>query len=272
MTINLEQFCNDYLQYVKATLSDGTYRSYSHHLKAIVKYFIDNDFEPTRKNLINFIEFEKAKNLNNRTINLRCIIFKAMLKYNDYISDIYKVKKLKIIKNHFGFLNEIQINEVRNYILNSNINLDNKLALSLLIDTAVRLRELVNIEWKYIDLDNKSIYLVETKTKETRTVFFTDFSKRLLLQKENKTEKLFKYTEHGAYQIFSRAKKQLNFTSFHPHMLRHSCATNLLKHGADLESVRQILGHTDIKQTQEYLHFDTAFVKSVYDKCIYQEN
>ena len=51
-------------------------------------------------------------------------------------------------------------------------------------------------------------------------------------------------------------------------MLRHTCATNLLKNGADLETVRQILAHTDIKQTQQYLHLDTDYIKSVYDQSM----
>ena len=42
----------------------------------------------------------------------------------------------------------------------------------------------------------------------------------------------------------------------------------LLKNGADLETVRQILGHSDIKQTQQYLHLDTDYIKSVYDRCM----
>ena len=141
-----------------------------------------------------------------------------------------------------------------------------------MIDTGVRLRELINIECKNIDLNNNTIYLTETKTKETRFVFFTDFSKRLLIQKEFNSIKLFDISEKGIYKIFLRMKKKMNIDKAHPHMFRHSCATNLLKAGADLESVRQILGHSDIRQTQEYLHFDTQYIKSIYDKCIYKEN
>ena len=91
---------------------------------------------------------------------------------------------------------------------------------------------------------------------------------KFLLKEDLTKEKLFNYKEHGVYKIFVRANKKLEFEKFHPHMLRHTCATNLLKNGADLETVRQILGHEDIKQTQQYLHLDTSYIKSVYDVCM----
>ena len=138
----------------------------------------------------------------------------------------------------------------------------------MLYETGVRLRELVNIETKNIDFNNKTILLTETKTKHIRYVFYTKFSEQFLLKEDLTKDRLFNQCEHGIYKIFVRANKKLGFDKFHPHMLRHTCATNLLKNGADLETVRQILGHTDIKQTQQYLHLDTNYIKSVYDKCM----
>lgn len=268
MKKNYNKMMNEYLEYVKATLSNGTFRCYSHHLKLIINWFNEKKLQINNKSLIKYIEFCHLKNLNNKTINLRIILLKSFLKHFNIDTDVLKFKKLKCINKPFKALTIDEIDIFKNYVISSNISNQNKLALSLLFDTGIRLRELVNIEVKNIDFKNRIILLMETKSKKSRFVFYTEFSETYLLKADLSKLKLFNYSEHGVYQIFSRSRKRINLPYFHPHMLRHTCATVLLKNGADIESVHQILGHSDIKQTQQYLHLDLDYIKNVYDRCM----
>ena len=264
--IEINAMKNDYLKYVKSCKSDGTYSCYFTHLDSVINWFFERNLIFNKKNFLSFIEFCHNKNLNNKTINYKLVCLRAMFKYSNCENDICFLKKLSVIDKPFDYLNSDELQEFKNYILTSDISVKNKLVLSLLFDTGVRRHELIKIETSNIDLKKRIILLTETKTKKIRYVFYTE--KYLLEVYDIKNKYLLNYKEQGIYNIFLRAKKNLPFLKLHPHMLRHSLATDLLKKGADLESVRKILGHSSIKQTQQYLHLDLDYVKSVYDRIM----
>jgi len=147
-------------------------------------------------------------------------------------------------------------------------NLRNKVIVYLLLDTGMRLSELVNLKIENINLSDNMINLTYTKTSMDRTVFISDKTTQLLteykkllnrnygaliIEFRNDKKVIPRYINH----ILSDIAKTLNITqSISPHKWRHTYATMCLQNGANLEFVRKTLGHSNLQTTQKYLHLE----------------
>lgn len=150
----------------------------------------------------------------------------------------------------------------------------NKAIISLLYGSGIRVSECCNLNIG--DIHDRS-FTVVGKGGKARLCFIDERTQLLLdLYLESRTDNnmaLFtgKYASHritpgNIQEIFRYARKSAGFTSqIHPHTLRHSFATNLLKNNANMRYVQEMLGHSSLQTTQMYTHVVNEDLRQVYN-------
>lgn len=180
----------------------------------------------------------------------------------------------------------IALPEVENLLnapdLKNASGLRDKAMLEVLYATGVRVSELISLKIKDIDLQVGYLRTMGKGAKE-RIVPIGDMAKesvqnyllkaRPRFLKNRNVPELFltrlgkKMTRQGFWKILKKYALRAGLTNrVSPHTLRHAFATHLLDRGADLRSVQQMLGHSDISTTQIYTHILEARMKQIHDR------
>ncbi|MGC8563581.1 MAG: tyrosine-type recombinase/integrase [Fervidicoccaceae archaeon] len=150
-------------------------------------------------------------------------------------------------------------------------DLTDLLIVSLLFETGVRANELLSITGEDVDIDKGEIVVRNAKYGKERTVFLGEVSseavkRRLALLGEEKGRRLVELSYNGLYKrLKSLAKRAgLDKRKIRPHVLRHTFATVAIRRGISLPALQRILGHSDIKVTQVYMHLVKDDLKKEY--------
>jgi integrase/recombinase XerC len=150
----------------------------------------------------------------------------------------------------------------------------------LFYSTGIRRAELINIKERDVDLSNKTIKVLGKRNKERfipllasvietlekylkiKKAFSKGFEELFITDKGNKIYETLVYRIINSYfsKVSTKEKKS-------PHILRHSFATHLLNEGADLNSVKELLGHSSLASTQVYTHNSLDAIKKVYNQA-----
>ncbi len=285
---NLKEYRLMFLNYLvsEKNYSDKTITSYNNDLVIFFNYLVNNqilDLRLVKKNTIrSFFLFLKESNKSNRTIGRYYSSINSFFKYL-LEHEIIKSNPLELIdypkytKKIPEYIFESNINELLNVTiaLDKRIDARNKLIIYLLLDSGLRVSELVNIKLEDIDFKERSIRVLGKGNKE-RFVFFTTYTLDMMvnwlnyLKEISFTNYLFvnykgeKLTVRSIQNIIKKSGEKIGL-DLHPHLLRHTFATELLNNGADLRMIQELLGHENLDTTQIYTHVSNNHVKEVYD-------
>ncbi|WP_443147069.1 site-specific tyrosine recombinase XerD [Paenibacillus sp. HWE-109] len=159
-----------------------------------------------------------------------------------------------------------------------------KAMLELLYATGIRVTELISLNVSDVNLQMGFIRCIGKAEKE-RNIPLSSIASRCLttyihndrikmLKKTTEEEALFighlgtRMTRQGFWKILKRYAKEMDIASdISPHALRHSFAAHLIENGADLRSVQEMLGHSDISSTQMYVQVAKLKMKDVYNSA-----
>ena len=225
--------------------------------------------------------------ISNNTVNRKVSSLKSFYKFLQKtglieINPLAKHKALKVPKKVQVPFTSKEINQV---ILNINKNKDfdsirNKLLVELLYSTGIRRAELINIKERDVNKANCTIKVLGKRNKERFVPILTSvldtLNEYLILRNKNQFDSEFllitskgnKIYETLVYRIINSYFSQVSSkVKKSPHILRHSFATHLLNEGADLNSVKELLGHSSLASTQVYTHNSLDAIKKVYNQA-----
>lgn len=179
--------------------------------------------------------------------------------------DLSKIELIKAEKTMVYPLTNDELITVINYFNeNDELELRNKIIIMLMADCGLRRGEIPRLKKADVNYANRTL-VVNGKGGKVRLVpFGVNFqcflNRYLSLTEDNKNEFIFitndgrPITENTIKMFVTKLKKNTGIQRIHPHLLRHTYATNFLLDGGDIETLRILMGHEDITTTQKYVH------------------
>lgn len=301
--MKLDDLFLDYLEYleIEKNRSQKTVENYDHYLRHFLD-FIQKKFKITQPEEITFDSVRKyrihlnrlevkEKKLKIATQNYYIIALRGFLKYLAK-RDIKTLtaEKVEVGSNpsrDIEFLESQEVERLLNSAKSEDLaSLRDRAILELLFSTGLRVSELISLNRDSLNLERQE-FSVRGKGDKIRIVFISDEAKNYLEKYLSKrkdidpavfirlgknlknvwTENGLRLTARSVQRIVKKYSLKAGIVKdVHPHTLRHSFATDLLQNGADIRSVQELLGHSNITTTQIYTHITNQALKEVHQK------
>ena len=286
--MKIEDAINDFINYCvfEKGLSDRTKESYYNDLCIYKDYINKNNVEEISSDDIK--NFLKSRNSSEKssTIAHNLTVIKNFHKYL-YKENIVKedislfIDRPKLQKKLPKTLSVEDVDKLLDIELKTKFDYRNKAMLELMYGTGLRVSELVSLTLNDIDTTNCIIRIMGKGSKEREiplgeySIYYLNMylEVRSSMLKGKDDNKLFLnnhgrgMTRQGFFKNLKKILKEKGLnTDISPHTLRHSFATHLLNRGADLRSIQEMLGHSDISTTKIYTHVSDDKVSKDYKK------
>jgi tyrosine recombinase XerC len=276
-----------YLRYLDSIsgYSKHTLTAYKKDIESFLKFLEEVSIEKVdligektiRRFLIHLGNKDYSRNSISRKLSSLRGFFDFLLQNNlirlNPISNISNPKKSRKLPK---YLEQKDLIGVLDYLKKDKENLLAWAILELLYGCGLRVSELCSLSYEDVDLANSTIKILG-KGQKHRIVPIGDPAKEAIREifKNKPTNSKFLFQTEKGGKIYPKLVYRIvkNFLSditedgkIYPHVLRHSFATHMLKRGADLKSIKELLGHENLSTTQIYTHVSVEHLKQVYKK------
>jgi integrase/recombinase XerC len=279
----------EYLQYEKR-FSNHTILAYSNDLAQFSEYlqktYEIKELQEISHTLIrSWIVSMMDQKMSPRSINRKITSLKTFYKYllrQQVVTEnpMLKIQSPKTSKRLPVFIEKDNMDALLDTIeFGSDFDGErNKLIMELLYATGIRLSELINLTQANVDLNSCQLKVLGKRKKE-RIVPFNNTLKQLiegyLKHKETKESYYLFVTKNGkklyekfVYRVVNKYLSHVtSINKKSPHVLRHTFATHMLNNGADLNAIKELLGHANLSATQVYTHNTVEKLKNVHKQA-----
>lgn len=282
------QYIEMYLEYLRVVKKDSDYTISSYKNDLLELYDFNMDLiNINEKDVRDYLEYLYARGLNRNSIARKISSIRGFYQYlyvegiifNNYFREVSSPKRSESLPKY------IRTSDIEKMFLcfdkEKALEQRNLLILEMLYATGVRIGELVNIKLSDINKYDRTIKILGKGRKE-RIVVYGSYCEnamdlylsngRIELEKGKKSDYLFlnknggrlsdRYIRKILSDVVRRCEMEYHVS---PHTLRHTFATDMLNNGADLITVKELLGHSSIDTTGIYTHVSNEQLKKVYN-------
>tara|TARA_S200000501_G_C20738566_1_gene706295 strand:- start:49 stop:918 length:870 start_codon:yes stop_codon:yes gene_type:complete len=279
---------DSFINYLSAEkrFSAHTIVSYSSDIDQFFVFILDNfninrdiseiNFQIVRSWIAYLLEQGISPRSVNRKISTLRTYFKFLIREGVLSeSPMLRVVSPKTKKRLPLFIEEEQIEELLNEVRFDDgfIGDRDKLILELFYVTGIRLSELINVKISDINFDNNIIKVLGKRRKERLIPISITFSEGVKLFIKKYNIKCYLFTNIDGNQVYTKLVYRIvnryigkisSINKKSPHILRHTFATHMLNNGADINAIKELLGHANLMATQVYTHNTIEKLKSVH--------
>ena len=282
---------NKFITYLSSEkrFSEHTIKSYTTDLKQFIS-FLSSEFQIIDE--INEISFQiirtwiaslLEKGLSPRSVNRKISTLKTYFKFLIREGKLIENPMMKVVapkskKRLPVFIEEDQIASLLNEVQFEEgfVGQRNKLIIELFYVTGIRLSELINIKISDVDFNSQSIKVLGKRNKERIIPLSSTTINSLNNFIENNQKNDFLFTNLDGMKLYTKLVYRLvnkyiakisSVNKKSPHILRHTFATHMLNNGADINAIKELLGHANLSATQVYTHNTIEKLKTVYKQA-----
>ncbi|WP_404347509.1 tyrosine-type recombinase/integrase [Sutcliffiella horikoshii] len=254
------------------------------------------------RNYVNYLKYDAVRydghkyistenqriGLADTTINIRLRVYRALFNYleREELIEVNPMDKVRLLKQDIDLTNCLTDSDVRSILQQPNqrdyVGYRDFVAINLLLDSGIRINELVSLYSRDIDFSTRFITLgsKQSKNRKPRIVPISSYVMKLLLQlitenqKHFKTERVFLST-YGEPLTANHFNKRLKYYAdkggvekkkVTAHVYRHTWAKNMILNGCDAFTLQKMGGWSDIRTMRRYIQMDVSDLRSRHDE------